>query len=214
MHRFLFSTFRFMFLSMSVSFQAVAVPIDFQGFPPCNMQACNSVAAVEKWPELKPTGVQQVTFYGYDLLIPAKGVETRSNYSFRQFDFDSKRWLSLSVFVLADMDELFKASRYTMVDWASIVFTQTPESKVPDTPDEAYAWYSSLISKTVFVGGNMVTQYHKAPLTVYVINETHSENDVLMVVSTDSPEVLLKVEVFGFEKPEIMQLISGLSQSH
>ena len=196
-------------LVFHISFVAQAV--DLSTFPPCDAQACESMAAVEKWPSVKMGETQQVEFHGFNVLVPKAGIITRSNYSFRQFDIDEKRWVSLSVFKRDDMDEFFKASRFNMSDWADIVFTQTPKSKMPETNAEAYAWYSTLMTKVVFVGGHMVTQYKKSPFVVYWINENHSETDVLMIVSSKLPNVMLKMEVFGFDQAAIMQLISGVS---
>ena len=191
----------------------VALAVDLSDFPLCDMQACNSVAIAGEWPQVSLTKAQQVTFHGFNVSIPQGAVEMRSKNSFRQFDFGEKRWVRLSVFELDDMDELFKASRYTMVDWANIVFTQTPSTKPPETKAEAYAWYSSLMTKVVFVAGNLVTQYKKMPLIVYLISNTHSETDTLMVVSSKMPNVLLKVEAFGFDQLAINQLVSGLAQA-
>ena len=194
-----------------------AQAIDLSAFPPCDVQACQSVAEVKTWPEVDSMllkNMRRVEFHGFDVFVPVGAVETRSNYSFRQFDIGQKRWFSLSVFKRDDMDEFFKASTYSMGDWADIVFTQTPDSAVPKIDTQAYAWYSSLMTKPVFVGGNMVTQYIKPPLTVYLIDEVHRENDVLMVVSDKLPNVLLKVEAYGFDRPSVMRFISALSPPH
>ncbi|HFD33297.1 MAG TPA: hypothetical protein ENJ28_11405 [Gammaproteobacteria bacterium] len=184
--------------------------IDLSGFPPCSSPACSSVAVNAPWPELTSDNVRHVEFHGFHVSLPNGAIETRSNDHSRLYDFDDKRWISFSVFLRSDTDEFFKASRYSMADWADIVYTQTPESPVPDTEAEAYAWYSCLMSKVVFVGQNLVTRYSKSPYTVYSVNDSRSSDKALMIVSSELPDTLFKMEVYGFSEKAVLALIAGL----
>jgi len=192
-------------------FSVSALAADISDFPPCHSPACKSIAEKKSWPTTQSKDVQKIEFYGFQLSIPKGSVETRSNARFRQFDFDNKRWISVSVFERSDTDELFKASKYTMVDWADIVYTQTPADKIPETEAEAFAWYSVLMSKVVFVGQNHVVQYKNKPLVVYSINDSLSGNKTLMIVSSKFPRILVKMEVYGFNEAAELKLIAGLS---
>ncbi len=191
----------------------VSQAVDLSGFPPCNVPACSSVAKLQAWPVDDVTtddgNIQRVSFHGFHVLLSHVAVISRPNY--RQFNFDENRRVSLSVFTREDMDEFFKASQYDMTDWANIVFTQTPKKKAPESPAEAYAWYSALMTKVVFVGNAEVYQFNKKPFSVYWVKGKRNDNSVLMVVSDKLPNTLLKIEAIGLDRSDVMRLIAGLS---
>jgi len=186
---------------------------DLSDFPPCEAQACQSVAQNEDWPNANSHKMHDVSFQGFHFSIPNHGKETRTNPSFRQIDYDATHGLSLSVYKRSDMDELFKASNYSMIDWADIVFTKTPHDKVPQTKAEAFAWYAVLMSKVVFVGGNMVTRYAQSPFAAYVIYDTFTKNNIIMIGSKKLPNVLLKIELHGFDHQVAKNIIASLRSS-
>lgn len=201
---------------INVSSQQVQEPIergiDLSGFPACDSPACRSIAVNEAWPDAPQKNMMPVNFRGFNLSLPKSAIKTRENNSFCQFDFTDKRWITMTIFERSDMDEFFKASNYIMSDWANIVFMQTPDSQKPTTENEAYAWYASLMNKVAFVGGNMVVHYKKMPIEVYTINEFYTGKIIFMIVSRDLPNVLLQMEVYGFEPDAIKQLVAGVEK--